>query len=326
LNSSRYPLITVTVILLTLALLVLTLPGCSAADRVEKISIYTGGVTGTYYPLGEALAGIINNKVAGVEAAAISSAGSVENARAVAEKTAGLALVQNDIADYAYRGREMFLGRPVSNIRGIASWYPETVQFVTLKESGIKTINDLKGLWIAVGTPGSGTRVEAMSILNSIGINSQNTIMRELDFNEVTASLQDATIDAGCIVAGIPTPAVVELAGSREVSILETTDDSFNTINKQYPFFTRQIIPSGTYRGLDKDVQTVAVLSMLVTGADVPEKTIYNVTRAMFENLDALVAGHTRARDINLDTALVGMTIPLHPGAQKYYREKGLLK
>lgn len=320
-------IITVTVLVFTLALVGLSISGCStAAVKVEKISIFTGGIAGTYYPLGEALASIINSKVAGVEASVISSGGSVDNARAIAVKDAGLALIQNDIADYAYKGNEMFTGNTVSQIRGIASWYPETIQFVTLKDSGIKTISDLKGKTVAVGAPGSGTRVETLTILDAAGINPQNTTTLDLDFKEVVASLQDKTIDAGCIVAGIPTSAVIDVANSQEIYILETTDDSYNTLKKQYPFFTRQLIPSGTYRGLNKDIQTVAVLSILVTRAEIPENTVYNITRAMFENLATLVAKHTRARDINLNTALEGMTIPLHPGAQKYYKEKGFIK
>ncbi len=310
-------------------MLVLTLTGLSPAGctaKVERISVFTGGTSGTYYPLGEALVGIINSKVEGVESSVVSSGGSVDNARAIAAKQAGLALIQNDIADYAYNGSEMFAGNPAVSIRGIASWYPETIQFVTLKESGIKTIGDLKGKIVAVGAPGSGARVEAMAILDADGVNPQNTAVLDLDYKEAVASLKDKTIDAACIVAGIPTSAVIEAASFADIYILETLEDAYNKLKKQHPFFIRQLIPGGTYRGLDRDIQTTAVLSMLVTREDISDNTVYKITGAMFENLDTLTAAHVRAKDININFALEGMTVPLHPGAVRYYKEKGLIE
>lgn len=314
-------------LLLSLSLIGLPIMGCSTAPvKVESVSIYTGSISGTYYPLGEALANIINSKVNGVQSSAVSSGGSVANAGEIAKKEAELALIQNDIADYAYNGTEMFAGNRVDNIRAIAAWYPETIQFVTLKEFGIKAISDVKGLRVGVGAPGSGTMVEALAILDKAGINRQNTTIRDLDFKEVAIALQDKTIEAGCIVAGIPTPAIVDVANARDVYILEITDDIYNSINKQHPFFVQQLVPSGTYKGLDKAIKTVAVKAMLVTRADMPDDIVYNITKAMFENLDILAAAHPRARDINLNTALDGMSIPLHPGALKYYKEKGQIK
>lgn len=325
--SKHLGIMMVIVLLLSSALVGSSILGCSTIPtKVERLSIFTGGTSGTYYPLGEALSNIINSKVAGVEASAVSSEGSVANARKIAEKEADLALIQNDIAEYAYKGNEMFAGSPVSNIRGIASWYPEIIQFVTLKEFDIETISDLKGKRVAVGAPGSGTMVEALAILGVAGINHQNATILDLDFKEVAVALQDKTIEAGCIVAGIPTSAVIDVANSQKVYILEITDDIYYAIKKQHPFFVRQLIPSGTYKGLDKDIKTVAVMAMLVARADLSEDIVYNITKAMFENLDTLVATHTRAKDINLNTALEGMSIPLHPGAQRYYKEKGLVK
>jgi uncharacterized protein len=326
LRLSKHSEIIIMVLLLTSALVVLSGISCSSTPAIgEKLPVYTGGTSGTYYPLGQALAGLINGKVEGVEASAVSSGGSVDNAGKIATGEAGLALIQNDIADYAYHGAQMFAGSPVNNIRGIASWYPETVQFVTLKEFNIKAIGDLKGRRVAVGAPGSGVKVEAMAILDAAGITPQNTNILEMDFKEVAQALLDKTIEAGCIVAGFPTPAVSQIAGSREIYILEITGDIYNTLREQCPFFIRQAIPAGAYNGLDQEIQTVAVLSMLVTRAEIQEVTIYHITRAMFENLDVLAAAHVRGGDIHLNTAMAGMTVPLHPGALRYYREQGLI-
>lgn len=297
--------------------------GCSQDD---KLAIFTGGESGTYYPLGQALARIIDSEVKDMEASAVSSEGSVSNARAISAEEAGLALIQNDIADYAYKGSQMFSGSPAGNIRGIAAWYPETIQFVVLKESGIMSIGELAGKRVGVGAPGSGTAVEALAILGMAGINKQNSDIQYLDFKEVAAALQNGSIDAGVVTAGLPTPAITELSGAREVYILEIPDGIYDSIKELHPFFVRQSVSAGTYNGLGQDISTLGVMAMLVTRESLPEETVYNITKAIFENLEILVDAHPRAGDINLDTALEGISIPLHPGAERYYRELGVLE
>ncbi len=320
-------------LLILLAVLALIVAGCAEkevkpAEKVEKfhITILTGGASGTYYPIGGAMAKIINKYVKGVEATAVTSGASVVNARKLGDKEAELALLQNDIAYYAYNGIEMFKEKPVKNIRGIATLYPEVIQIVTLKDSGIRTIYDLKGRRVAVGAPGSGTAVDAMQILNAAGINESNTDIRYLNFKEVADALKDGTIDAGFIVAGIPTAAVTDIASVRDIYIVEIPDEIYQKLSEKYKFYIQYTIPAGSYKGLDKDVKSVAVLAMLATREDIPEDIVYNITKAIFEHTDELVAAHERAKDITLETALDGMSIPLHPGAEKYYREVGLIK
>ncbi len=316
-----------------LAIVAILVAGCAEkeakpAEKAEKyhITILTGGASGTYYPIGGAMAKIINKYVKGVEATAVTSGASVANARKLGDKEAELALLQNDIAYYAYNGIEMFKEKPVRNIRGIATLYPEVIQIVTLKDSGIKTIYDLKGRRVAVGAPGSGTAVDAMQILNAAGINESNTDIRYLNFKEVADALKDGTIDAGFIVAGIPTAAVTDIAAVRDIYIVEIPDEIYQKLHEKYKFYIQYTIPAGSYKGLDKDVKSVAVLAMLATREDIPEDIIYNITKAIFEHTDELVAAHERAKDITLQTALDGMSIPLHPGAEKYYKEVGLIK
>ncbi len=313
------------IVVLAVALL---LAGCQQPEKkVQEVqlTILTGGAAGTYYPIGGAMAEVINKYAKGVKATAVTSGASVTNARKIGNKEAELALLQNDIAYYAYNGIEMFKDKPVKNMMGIATLYPEVIQIVTLKESGIKTIYDLKGKKVAVGAPGSGTAVDALQILNAAGIDETNTKIEYRDFKEVADGLKDRTIDAGFIVAGIPTAAVSDVAAVRDVMIVEVPDEIYKKLTEKYKFYTQYTIPAGTYKGLDKDVKTVAVLAMLVTRDDIPEDVIYEVTKAIFEHRDELVAAHKRAQDITLETALEGMPIPLHPGAEKYYKEKGLL-
>jgi TRAP transporter TAXI family solute receptor len=329
-----------TTVILSLLAIILLVIGCAPAATTTpatkpaatpaataaplRLSIFTGGTAGVYYPLGGALANIINTKAKGVEATAVSSGASVVNAQKTREKEAGLTLIQNDIASFAYSGVEMFKDAPVKNIRGISMWYPETVQFVTLKESGIKTLADLKGKRVGVGAPGSGTAVDALIILNAVGVNRDNTQIRDLNFNEVATALQDKTIDAGINVAGYPTSAITDVATSREIFIVEIPDDVYNSIKVKYPFFVQQTIPAGTYKGHDKDVKTLAVMAMLTTREEIPDDVVYSITKALYENLDMLVATHAKGKEVLLKNALAGMPIPVHPGAQKYFTEKGI--
>ncbi|ADB58365.1 TAXI family TRAP transporter solute-binding subunit [Archaeoglobus profundus] len=299
----------------------------ATTPEVYHLTILTGGAAGTYYPIGGAMANIINKYVYvdGVEATAVTSGASVANARKLGSGEAELALLQNDIAYYAYHGIEMFKDNPIKNIRGIATLYPEVIQIVTLKDKGIRTIYDLKGKKVAVGAPGSGTAVDALQILEAAGINESNTHFEYLNFKEVADALKDGTIDAGFIVAGVPTSAVMELASVRDVYIVEVPDEIYEKLKEKYPFYTQYIIPAETYKGLDKDVKSVAVMAMLATREDIPKDIIYKVTKAIFEHTDELVEAHQRAKDITLETALDGMSIPLHPGAEKFYKEKGLI-
>ncbi|AEA46471.1 TAXI family TRAP transporter solute-binding subunit [Archaeoglobus veneficus] len=296
-----------------------------ATPEEIHVTILTGGAAGTYYPIGGAMANVINEHVKGVKATAVTSGASVANARKIGNGEAELALLQNDIAYYAYTGTEMFKDNKIENIRGVATLYPEVVQIVTLKDKGIKTIYDLKGKRVAVGAPGSGTAVAALQILGTVGIDESNTDIRYLNFKEVADALKDGTIDAGFIVAGVPTAAVSDIAAVKDVQIVEIPDEIFQKLSEQYKFYIQYTIPAGSYKGVDEDVKSVAVLAMLATREDMPEDVIYEITKAIFEHRDELVAAHKRAEDITLETALDGMSIPLHPGAEKYYKEKGLI-
>jgi hypothetical protein len=297
--------------------------GCVPGAKPVKVTIYTGGTAGTYYPLGGAMAKIITDYAPGVEATAVTSGASVTNARKIAEKEADIVLIQNDVTSYAYYGTELFEGEKVENIRGLATLYPEIIQIIALK--GISAVSDLKGKKVGIGAPGSGTAVDILQILNAAGVTRENSDLRDLDFKEVASALKDKTIDAGCLVAGIPTAAVTDVATVREIMPVEVPDAIYDKIKSQYPFYVKVTIPAGTYKGQDKDVETVAVLAMLAVRSGLSTDAVYQITKAIFEHTDILVATHKRAEDITLETALDGMPIPLHPGAEKYFKEKGLI-
>lgn len=299
-------------------------PGTTTPTPYE-IKIFTGGTGGVYYPLGTKLADMLNRYSGGrITASASTSGASVANARALATGDANLVFIQNDIAFYAYNGLYMFEGNPVKVIRGVAVLYPEIVQIVVRADSGIRSLSDLEGKIVAVGAPGSGTAVEAEIILRAAGLWDKIT-PQYLDFRQASEALKLGQVHAAFIVAGIPTAAVQELAATTPVNLVSIPSDLVEKLKAQgYRFFVPVTVPKDTYNGMTSDVQTLAVLAMLAVRADVPDDVVYMILDIMFKHLDELRAAHARAQAISLEKALEGMPIPLHPGAVKYYRDKGI--
>jgi len=305
----------------------LVISGCTQQEtqtttQAQEITIYTGGTGGVYFPLGSKYAEILSKN--GVPATAVTSGASVANAKAIGDGTAQAGILQNDVAYYAYNGLYMFEGQAITDIRGVAALYPETVQFIVRADSDIKTLNDLAGKKVAIGAPGSGTAVAAEQVLRAAGVWDSIEKVNQ-DFNEASQSLKLGQVDAAVIVSGIPTPSVNQIAVQTPVRVLSIPDDTLNKLKEEgYIFYVRQIVPKDTYNGVDADTPTIAVKAMLAVGADLPEDTVYQMTKILFENVDQLRAVHQKAQAISLETALDGMSIPLHPGAIKYYEEKGL--
>ncbi|ACS89442.1 MULTISPECIES: TAXI family TRAP transporter solute-binding subunit [Thermococcus] len=305
----------------------LVISGCTQQEtqtttQAQEITIYTGGTGGVYFPLGSKYAEILSKN--GVPATAVTSGASVANAKAIGDGTAQAGILQNDVAYYAYKGLYMFEGQAITNIRGVAALYPETVQFIVRADSDIKTLSDLAGKKVAIGAPGSGTAVAAEQVLRAAGVWDSIEKVNQ-DFNEASQSLKLGQVDAAVIVSGIPTPSVNQIAVQTPVRVLSIPDDTLNKLKEEgYIFYVRQIVPKDTYNGVDVDTPTIAVKAMLAVGADLPEDTVYQMTKILFENVDQLRAVHQKAQAISLETALDGMSIPLHPGAIKYYEEKGL--
>ena len=291
-----------------------------------ELTVFTGGTGGVYFPLGSKYAELLN-KYAGdvITASARTSGASVANARALAEGKANVILLQNDIAYYAYHGLYMFSDTgSIDVMRGLATLYPETIQFVVRADSPIENLYDLSGKRVAVGAVGSGTAVACEQILKAAGV--WDDIEKVwAPFREAATMLKLGEVDCAVLVAGIPTPAVSEIATVTPVRVLSIPDDILEKLHEEgYVFYVRQIAPKNTYQGMEKDVPTVAVLAMIAVRADLPEDTVYTMTKVLFEHVDELRTVHAKATAISLETALDGMSIPLHPGAIKYYEEKGL--
>lgn len=308
-------------VLTTVIVFSLLISGMVSAQETTFLSIATGGTSGTYYPVGGAIAKVLNENIDNINASAQSTGASVTNTRLIYNQQVELAILQNDIASYAVNGQNQFANNQVNNMRGIAVLYPEVIQIIVRNDAGIESIADLKGKSVAVGAPGSGAEANASQILEFFGLSYDDIEQDYLSFGEAASRLKDRQIDAAFLTAGIPTAAVMDVAATQDISLLNFSDSDIESLNEAYPYLTGVTVPAGTYNGLENDIQTVALKAILVADSDLSEELVYNITKAIFENRDTLIAAHDRARDIKLETALDGMTVELHPGAQKYYDE-----
>ena len=250
------------------------LTGCGGGKNF--LNIATGGTAGTYYPLGGALAEILNNNIENMNASAQSTGASVANVNMLKDGSVDIAFIQNDIAYYAVNGKEMFKDNKVANLRGIAALYPETVQFVTTKDKNIKSISDLKGLKVAVGAAGSGVEANARQILAEYGITYEDIDERFLSFGEAADALKDGNVDVGIVAAGFPTAAIQDLAANKSIKIIPIDNDKVDALMKRYPYYTKMVIPAGTYKGQDEDVASVAVKCIVVATDALDEDMGYN--------------------------------------------------
>jgi len=296
----------------------------SDGDKEEEykfLSIVTGGTTGTYYALGGTLAQIIKNDT-GVDTTAEVSQASAANMTALKDGTAELAFVQTDIAYYATAGEFMFEGEAIDSISAIGALYPETVQLVTISNTGITSYEDLRGKKVSVGAPGSGTFANAEQLLEIHGMTMDDIQAQNLDFGESQESIQSGQIDAAFITSGTPTGAVESLNALSEVVIVPVDDAKADELIEKYPYYAKETIPAGTY-GMTEEVPTVSVLAMLAVSKKLPEDLVYDITKAIYENTDKIM--HPKGEFIKAETALDGMGVPLHAGAELYYKEIGLI-
>ncbi|WP_078555248.1 TAXI family TRAP transporter solute-binding subunit [Bacillus alkalicellulosilyticus] len=303
-------------LMLTLALL---LSACG--NDVEDVTVLTGGEQGVYFPLGVALANnIINEHVDGVEASPFTSGASVANINDLVDGQGDIALVQNDMAYYAINGIGPF-DEALTGFQGIATLYPEVVQIITSADSGIETVEDLVGKRVAVGDIGSGAEANANQILAAHGLSYDDIDEEYMAFGDASANIQDGNIDAAFITGGLPTGAVEALRATTDIRLVSINPDKIAELEAEYPYYTSYTVESDVY-GTDADATTVAVLAMLIVRSDLSEDLVYDITSAMFSNTEQFSNAHQQGTNITLDTALDGMSIDVHPGAQRFYDEQ----
>ncbi len=308
---------------ITLALLLVSFLTTGAWAAKTFISIATGGTGGTYYPLGGGIAEIITRKVPDFQVTSETGNASAANIMLIGTRQVEMALVQNDVAYWASRGILPFREK-VENIRAVASLYPEHLHCITLKDSGINDIMDIRGKRVSVGAPESGVLGDVAAVLKAAGLKYSDMSTDFLDFNSTTRRFKEGQLDVGFVVAGYPTSSITDLAATHEIDLVNFNEDFMTVLLAEHPFFVKGVIPAGTYQGIDRSVQTPAVLAMLVCDAALPQDVVYRFTRALWENVSDLQKVHEKAKYITLDTAMDGISVPVHPGAAQFYAEKGM--
>ena len=300
------------------------LMSANIAVSAEFINILTGGTSGVYYPLGVGLSKIYGEKIEGSKVQVQSTKASVENLNLIQSGKGEIAFVLGDSVKYGWEGNaEAGFQSKLDNLRGIAGIYPNYVHIVASKSSNINSIEDLKGKRVSVGAPKSGTELQARAILKAAGMSYEDLGKVEyLPFGQSVELIKNRQIDATVQSAGLGVASIKDLANSVEVVIVEIPESIIEKLGAPYVSAT---IPANTYQGVAQDTKTAGIVNFLITSQNVSDQTAYDMTKNLFENLPALVATHSAAKNINIDKALTGMPVPLHPGAERYYKEKGIV-
>ncbi|MEX2535263.1 MAG: TAXI family TRAP transporter solute-binding subunit [Trueperaceae bacterium] len=288
-----------------------------------QLSISTGGTGGVYYPVGGGYAELINDYIDGYTAVAEVTGASVENVALISRGESDIALALADTVYQAYTGTGALEGNQLENLRSLGVAYSNSVQIVTLADSGIDNLQDLVGQRVSVGAPGSGTEVSAQTILNANGITYDDIEEQRLNFNETAAALRDGQIDAGFWSVGAPTSSILDLATSRDIVVLEMSEEEITSSLEADPTFARYTLPAGTYPGQDEDVNTVGTPNVLVVAAEMDEQLAYDFLDALYGHIDEIVAIHPSANETTAENSLQASPIPLHAGAIRYYEEAG---
>jgi TRAP transporter TAXI family solute receptor len=298
--------------------------GASAAAAQTELSIATGGTGGVYFPYGGGMAEVINRHIDGYTATAEVTGASVENMNLIASFESDMALVLSDTLFAAYNGTGPFEGAAIPEARTMIAIYPNAVQLVTLADSGITSLADLRGQRVSVGAPGSGTEVSAQTILAANGITYDDFDPQRLNFNETADALRDGTIVAGFWSVGPPTSSIMNLAATRAIRMIPLSEEEIANAIAADPTFAPYTLREGLYEGMAEAVPTISTPNMVVVHAEMDEELVYQITKAMFEHVEELIAIHPAANDTVPEFTIAASPIPVHPGALRYFEEIGL--
>lgn len=297
-----------------------------ASHAAEFINVLTGGTSGVYYPLGVALTQIYGKVMPDAKTSVQATKASAENLNLLQAGRGEVAFSLGDTFNEAWKGNEdVGFKTPLKKLRTLAAIYPNYIHFLAAADSGINSLADLKGKRVSVGAPKSGTELNSRDILKAVGMSYKDLGKVEyLGYAESVELIKNRQLDATLLSSGLGVAAVRDLATAMKIVVIPIPADVVKKIGEAA--YTTGVIPANTYNGQTADVPTVTVRNYLVTHEGVPTETVYKMTKSMFENLDAMIAAHAAAKAIDKNTAGLGSPVPLHPGAEKYYREAGLLK
>ena len=310
-------------IVLAAIMVVTLLAACGGTKAATKMTMGTGGTAGTYYAFGGVLGQYIQNK-AGIEVNVVSTDGSKANIESIDSGDYQLGTVQSDVMAYAWAGSRSFESNgAINSFRVVGGLYAEAVQLITM-DPNVKSVADLAGKSVSIGAPGSGTYFNAMDVLGAAGLTEADIKPQYQSFADSTDALKDGKIDAAFIVAGAPTAAITELCTTNDAYLVPIDGAVADKLMADCPFYTTYSIPAGTYNGQDADVTTVTVKATLIVSASASDDDVYNLTKAIFDNVDAIAAENGKGKELSVENATSGMSAPFHAGAAKYYAEKGV--
>ncbi|MBW1954162.1 MAG: TAXI family TRAP transporter solute-binding subunit [Deltaproteobacteria bacterium] len=299
------------------------------AAKRRYVSIAAGWVTGAYFPMAGAISRIAwkHLKDDGIKVTAESSGASVANAKLIGAGDTDFAILQNDIASYAHYGKKGMFDKPIKDLLGVCTLFPEHVQLIARKDSNIKSVADLKGKKVAIGPVGSGTTENAKQILEAWGLKTDDLAKAEqLTASQSADYIKDGRLDAAFFTVAVGAAVIMDTALIVDTDIVPIEGPNVDKLIAKYPFYAKQVVAGGTYKGNDNDIPTVSVMAMLSARADLEADIVYKILSAMYSDLAQLKKAHAKFQDISMEKGLIGMGIPLHPGAEKYFKEKGILK
>ena len=306
-----------------LSLIVALMLAFSCVAALAELTFTTGGTSGVYYAYGNVLAQYITNN-SDVTVTAVAGNGSAANIDLLDIGDAQLGFVQSDVASYAYNGIrfDQYEGKPITTFTALAALYTESVQLVTC-DPDIKSVEDLRGKNVSIGSQGSGVYFNAMDFFAAYDMTEADINPQYLSFGDSAESLKDGKIDAAFVVAGAPTPAITDLCTTKGAYLVGLDDEHVAKLQEINPAYAKSVIAAGTYQGIDEDITTVGIKATIIANEDVTEDEAYAIVSTIFENKDAITEAHARGADLDLEYAST-CGFPYHAGAAKYFAEKGI--
>ncbi len=314
------------VLLLTLSAALVLMASVGFAADTKHLTMGTGGTAGVYYPLGGAISQTLSSKSGGAYSITAQTTGaSGENMRLIDANEVDLAILQNDVAHAAYNGLAPFKSK-LGKVRAIARLYPEYLHVVASHDSGVKKFADFKGKKVSVGARGSGNEVNCRQIFGFYGLDYKNVEPVFLPYGETADQFKDRAVDGFVFTIGTPNPAIQDITTSQDVTFVPLDGAPSDEIVAKFPYLVKDAIPANTYKGQTAPVPTLSVQAILVVSDSMSDEDAYALTKLLFENTDTIAKAHNKGSEIMLEKALDGITIPFHPGATKYLKEKGIMK
>ncbi|MDZ7703805.1 MAG: TAXI family TRAP transporter solute-binding subunit [Trueperaceae bacterium] len=309
---------------ITAMLIMAMLASLGFAQR-QLLIIGTGGVTGVYYPVGGTVAKIVNDASVGLRLTVESTSGSIFNVMAMSNDQLDLALAQSDVVYQAYNGEEVFDGNPIEALRTVMGLHPEPLHLVCAADAGVETLPDIRGLRINIGNQGSGIRSTALTVLGAYGIDLADFQAESVRAAEAPDLLRDGRIDCFFYTIGIGGAAIQDIATTNDITLVPLDDEVLEPLIEASPYYAFATVPGGTYSGVREDVTIFGVKALFVTTADLSEQTVYTIVDTVLDNLGAFRATHPAVRDLTPQDFVSGLGAPLHPGAERAYREAGVI-